>query len=158
MAPELSKRDASIARMADVMRDFMARAILFQDAVARHGGLNSTDLQSVSILISQGPATPGELAERTGLTHGGAITAVVDRLERAGYVTRERDTADRRRVIVTANLDTVMAKVGPIYGRVGQKWADYLATLTDEQIDFAVELFSRASQVNAEEIEILRLS
>jgi len=158
MAPELSKRDASIARMADVMRDFMARAVLFQDAVARHGGLNSTDLQSVSILISQGPATPGELAERTGLTHGGAITAVVDRLERAGYVTRERDTADRRRVIVTANLDTVMAKVGPIYGRVGQKWADYLATLTDEQIDFAVELFSRASQVNAEEIEILRLS
>ncbi len=144
--------------MAVVMRDFMSNAVLFQDAVARSGGLNSTDMQTVSILISQGPATPGELAERTGLTAGGAITAVVDRLERAGYITRKRDDADRRRVIVTANFETVMAKVGPIYGRVGERWADYLRTLTDEQVEFAIELFSRASKVNAEEIEFLRRS
>jgi DNA-binding MarR family transcriptional regulator len=156
MSSTLSKRDESIARMADVMRDFMANAVLFQDAVARFGGLNSTDMQTVSILMSQGPATPGELAERTGLTAGGAITAVVDRLERAGYITKERDSADRRRVIVTANVETVMAKVGPIYGRIGKRWADYLRTLTDEQIHLTVEVFSRASEINADEIARLR--
>ena len=154
--PKTSSRDASIERMAEVMREFMARAVLFQDAVARHGGINSTDMQAVSLLMSEGPATPGELAERTGLTAGGAITAVVDRLEKAGYVTRERDATDRRKVIVTANVDTVMAKVGPIYGRVGQRWADYLATLSDEQIEFANELFTRAAEVNRDEIELLR--
>lgn len=142
--------------MGDVMREFMARAVLFQDAVARHGGLNSTDMQTVSLLMSQGPATPGELAERTGLTAGGSITAVIDRLERAGYVRRERDAVDRRRVIVTPVTDTVMQQVGPIYGRVGARWADYLATLTDEQIEFANELFTRASDINREEIELLR--
>jgi len=156
MPSSTSKRDESIARVSDTVRDFMAQAVLFQDAVARFGGLNSTDLQTVSILISQGPATPGELAERTGLTAGGAITAVVDRLEKAGYATRARDETDRRRVIVTANFDTVMARVGPIYGRVGQRWTDYIETLTDEQIEFANELFARATEINREEIAHLR--
>ena len=126
-----STREESIARMADVMRDFMANAVLFQDAVARTGGLNSTDLQAVGLLMSQGPATPGELAERTGLSAGGAITAVIDRLEKAGYV-------------------------GPIYGRVGARWATYLDTLSDDQIELANELFTRASEINREEIELLR--
>lgn len=151
-----SRREAAIERMADVMREFMARAVLFQDAVARHGGINSTDMQAVGLLMSEGPATPGELAERTGLTAGGAITAVVDRLERAGYVSRERDAADRRRVIVSANADTVLERVGPIYGRVAQRWADYLSTLSEEQIDFANELFARAAEINRDEIEQLR--
>jgi DNA-binding MarR family transcriptional regulator len=154
----VSTREQAIARMADVMRDFMANAVLFQDAVARTGGLNSTDLQTVSLLMSQGPATPGELAERTGLSAGGAITAVIDRLEKAGYVTRQRDHADRRRVIVTADVDKVLQQVGPIYGRVGARWAEYLDTLTDEQIELANELFSRASQINREEIELLKES
>ena len=151
----VSTREQSISRMADVMRDFMANAVLFQDAVARTGGLNSTDLQTVSLLMSQGPATPGELAERTGLSAGGAITAVIDRLEKAGYVSRRRDQADRRRVIVTADVDKVLEQVGPIYGRVGARWAAYLDTLTDEQIELANELFARASQINREEIELL---
>src|SRR6187455_3047701 len=133
--PEKSSRDASIERMAEVMREFMARAVLFQDAVARSGGINSTDMQAVSLLMSQGPATPGELAERTGLSAGGAITAVIDRLEKAGYVSRQRDQTDRRKVIVTADVEKVLHQVGPIYGRVGARWAAYLDTLSDEQID-----------------------
>lgn len=153
-----STREQSIARMADVMRDFMANAVLFQDAVARTGGLNSTDLQAVGLLMSQGPATPGELAERTGLSAGGAITAVIDRLEKAGYVSRQRDRADRRRVIVTADVDKVLQQVGPVYGRVGARWAAYLETLTDEQIELANELFTRASEINREEIELLKES
>ena len=51
-----------------------------------------------------GPATPGWLAERTGLSTG-AVTGVVDRLERAGYATRARDPRDRRRVIVGPDLE-----------------------------------------------------
>lgn len=156
MPPKNATRAESIEHMSAVMREFMARAVLFQDAVARSGGINSTDMQAVGLLMSEGPATPGELAERTGLTAGGSITAVIDRLERAGYVTRERDAADRRRVIVTARVDTVMERVGPIYGRVGARWAEYLDTLTDEQIRFAGELFARAAEVNREEIEHLR--
>lgn len=138
------------------MSNFMARAVLFQDAVARFGGINGTDMQAVGLLMSEGPATPGELAERTGLTAGGSITAVIDRLERAGYVRRDRDQVDRRRVIVSANVDVVLARVGPIYGHVGERWSTYLATLTDEQIDVINEALTTATEINQEQIRELR--
>ena len=73
--------------MQEAMRSFMARVVLFQEAVARSVGLNSSDLQTVGLLMSEGPASPGELAERIGMTQGGAITGLIDRLEKAGYVT-----------------------------------------------------------------------
>jgi DNA-binding MarR family transcriptional regulator len=152
----VSSRSDAIDAVSNVMREFMARAVLFQDAVARSGGINSTDMQAVGLLMSEGPATPGELAERVGLTAGGAITAVIDRLEQAGYVTRRRDPDDRRKVIVTASVDTVMERVGPIYGRVGARWADYLATLSEEQIVFANQLFTQAAEINRQEILFLR--
>jgi len=52
--------------------------------------------------------------------------------------------------------DAVLAKVGPVYGAVGQRWADYLSTLTEEQIAFADELFTRAAEFNHDETMRLR--
>lgn len=156
MARMNASRDAAVARMGQAIRDFMARAVLFQDTVARSAGLNSSDLQLVGLLMSHGPATPGELAARTGLTAGGAITTAVDRLERAGYVRRERDTGDRRRVIVHAEPEKVLDAVGSIYGRIGDCWDAYMATLSDEQLEFAIELFNRAAEINREEVERLQ--
>ena len=60
--------------------------------------MNLTDLQCLAILTSAGPVTAGQLAETMGLTTG-AVTGVINRLERAGYVLR-RHPADGRRVVV----------------------------------------------------------
>lgn len=156
MSDTPSTRAAAIERQGEVMREFMARAVLFQEAVARSGGLNGSDLQAVGLLMSEGPATPGELAARTGLTAGGAVTAMIDRLERAGFVTRTRDRADRRRVIVAAAPQALMSRVGDVYARVSQRWNEYLDTLSDEQIAFANEFLERAARLNQEETEALR--
>ena len=114
-APE---RTALITAAGDVMRELMARAVLFQDAVAKSAGLNATDMQCANLLLLYGPATPGELAGLAGLTAGGAITGALDRLERAGLVRRSRDGADRRRVVVTADADELWRRVGPSYERI----------------------------------------
>lgn len=156
MSEPSARRAAALARQGEAMQEFMARAVLFQDAVARSAGVNSTDLQAVGLLLSSGPATPGELAARTGLTAGGAVTAMIDRLERAGYVRRTRDENDRRRVIVTADPEPILASVGPVYGRVAARWNAYLETLSDEQIEFAAELLGRAAELNREETDRLR--
>jgi DNA-binding transcriptional ArsR family regulator len=142
--------------MGEAMRSFMARVVLFQDAVARSVGLNGSDLQAVGLLMSEGPASPGELAERIGLTPGGAITGLIDRLEKAGYVSRRRDDRDRRRVLVVANEARVIADVGHIYGRVAQRWNEYVATLTDDEVAAGTRIFAAAAEVNREEIERLR--
>jgi DNA-binding MarR family transcriptional regulator len=149
-------RQARMREMAEAMRVFMARAILFQEAVARSAGLNATDLQCANLLILHGPATPGELAERAGLTAGGGITAVIDRLERAGLVHRSRDTADRRRVVVTADAAALGRRVGATYGRIGQRWAAYLEQLDDDQLTLATELLTRAAELNHDETVRLR--
>jgi DNA-binding MarR family transcriptional regulator len=73
----------------------------FDQAVADAVGLNRTDLRCVDVLVLEGPVSAGRLAAVTGLTTG-AMTTALDRLERAGLVRRERDTVDRRRVLVYA--------------------------------------------------------
>ena len=138
------------------MRDFQARSVVFQDAVARSVGLNGTDVQAVGLLLNEGPATPGELAARTGLTAGGAVTAMIDRLERAGYVTRSRDESDRRRVIVAADADALMADLGPVYARVSELWGEFLETLSVEQVEFAAALLQAAADVNRRAVEEIR--
>lgn len=71
----------------------------FDDAVAEAAGVNRTDMRCLDIIGLEGPVTAGRLAEATGLTSG-AMTTALDRLERAGYARRVRDTTDRRRVLV----------------------------------------------------------
>ncbi|HEX5535002.1 MAG TPA: MarR family transcriptional regulator [Actinomycetales bacterium] len=145
-----------MAQMHEAMQDFIAHAVLFQDAVARSVGLNSSDMQAVGLLMAKGPASPSDLAKMTGLTRGGAITGAIDRLERAGYVHRQPDPNDRRRVVVVADEEKVMSDVGPVYGRVAQKWTRYLRTLEDGQLAFATELFRRAAEINRVEVEDLQ--
>lgn len=75
------------------------------EAVALQFGLNRTDLRCLGILYRRGRVTAGELAEESGLTPG-AITTVLDRLERGGYANRVPDPADRRRVMVVSTVAT----------------------------------------------------
>jgi DNA-binding MarR family transcriptional regulator len=149
-------RDALIKQMNETMRLFMARAVLYQDAVAKSAGMNATDLQCANLLLLHGPTTAGELAERAGLTAGGAITGVIDRLERAGLVHRDRDTNDRRRVVITADARKLGERVGHVYARIGERWGEYIAGLDDEQVAFIIDFLTTATTLNREETENLR--
>jgi DNA-binding MarR family transcriptional regulator len=149
-------RPELLADMAATMRTFMAHAVLFQEAVAKAVGINATDLQCANLLLLHGPCTPGELAERAGITAGGAVTTVIDRLERAGLARRERSGTDRRKVLVIADEAALWRRVGPSYQRIGQRWDDHLETFTDEQLEFAVALLARAAELNAEGTAHLR--
>jgi DNA-binding MarR family transcriptional regulator len=153
-----AKRDELIEQMGTAMRLFMAHAVLYQDAVARWAGLHATDLQCAGLLLLEGPMTPSELAARTGLTSGGAVTAVIDRLEAAGLATRTRDETDRRRVQITANADALLARVGPVYARVAARWDEYLHNLSDDQITLTTEVLNHAAALNREEVDWLRSS
>jgi DNA-binding MarR family transcriptional regulator len=78
----------------------------FDQAVADAIGINRTDLRCLDVIQREWPVRAGRLADQTGLTTG-AITTVLDRLERAGYARRVRDPNDRRRVLVEPTLDAL---------------------------------------------------
>lgn len=80
-------------------RRFRVQMGFFEQAVAERLGMNRTDLHVIALLHDAGSMTAGEVAQATNLTTG-AVTAVIDRLERSGWARRERDPADRRRVVV----------------------------------------------------------
>jgi DNA-binding MarR family transcriptional regulator len=120
-------------------REMSARIILFHQAIASRFGLNATDYKCMDIAKYEAAVTAGRLAELTGLTTG-AITAALDRLERAGFVQRERDAADRRRVVVRA-LPAAQEKLAPFFAELGgamtrlhEKYtSDELALILDYQ-------------------------
>src|SRR5580692_10867909 len=87
---------------------------LMSQAAADRIGINPTDLNCLNILSFSGQLTAGELARATGLTTA-SITGVVDRLEQAGFVRRERDATDRRRVVVHLDLDKALRDVAPVF-------------------------------------------
>jgi DNA-binding MarR family transcriptional regulator len=148
--------DEGLEAGALAMRDFMAYAVLFQDAVARKAGLNGTDVQALGLLLRNGPMTAGALADQAGLTAGGAITAVIDRLASAGLVARSADPGDRRRVLITADPQVAWSRLAPWYADVTERWNAYLAGLSSTEAALVVAAISTAAQINREELARLR--
>ncbi|WP_037366102.1 MarR family winged helix-turn-helix transcriptional regulator [Nakamurella lactea] len=85
-------------------RRLSAAVVMFHQALADRMGLSAADHKALDIIDRSGPLTAGALAEQTGLTRS-AITALVDRLVRVGYASRDPDPDDRRRVLITAVID-----------------------------------------------------
>jgi DNA-binding MarR family transcriptional regulator len=85
--------------LISAVRVLTRSSLLFQNAIAEKMKLNVSDAECIDFLIEMGPSTAGDLAKITRLTTG-AITNVIDRLEKAGYVKREKDPKDRRKVMV----------------------------------------------------------
>jgi DNA-binding MarR family transcriptional regulator len=88
-------------RGAVLGRELSTAVVMFHEAVGAYLGVSAGDQRALTLIGRDGPMSAGQLAEKTGLTPG-AVTGMIDRLERAGLARREHDTGDRRRVLVTA--------------------------------------------------------
>jgi len=98
-AGEERGRRALVEELRQELRGYQSALDAFDEAVSQRLGVNRTDLRCLDLLEQRQPLTAGALAGASGLSSG-AVTFVIDRLERAGLVQRRRDAADRRRVLV----------------------------------------------------------
>jgi DNA-binding MarR family transcriptional regulator len=119
---------------------------LMGTAAADKIGINATDLNCLNILSFSGHMTAGELARATGLTTA-SITGVVDRLEEAGFVTRERDPHDRRRVVIQINLDRAMQDVAAVFLPMLRAWREMASRYSDDELRLIVDFYARMEQV-----------
>jgi DNA-binding MarR family transcriptional regulator len=149
------RRSALLAELSTESRRYMAAYALFNQAVADHLRIHPTDLQCLNLLsLEAEPVTTGRIAELTGLTTGSA-TRLVDRLERAGYVTRERDTADRRRVLV-ATVPERMAEFGAVWERLSADWAAMFEAYDDDEVALLIAHMRRTVELGAGQTARLR--
>ncbi|MFC7548562.1 MarR family winged helix-turn-helix transcriptional regulator [Plantactinospora sp. GCM10030261] len=99
----VTRREVLQSGIVDALRDYSLDAQHVGHAFANLHGLGATDLQAlIAVMDAEGkgePITPGRLGEQLNLSSG-SVTALIDRLERAGHIRRDRDTADRRKVFL----------------------------------------------------------
>ena len=126
----------------------------FGQTVAIRFGLSESDIEALELLIDSGAATAGALSDLMGLTTG-AITRVIDRLERAGYVRRVPDPADRRRVIVEVVPDKIAA-VQAAMDRLGEKGALEIGQYTEAELAVINDFLTRMADITRDEAAAMR--
>jgi DNA-binding MarR family transcriptional regulator len=117
--------------------------------------MNITDHKCADILLRTGPIAAGELARRTGLTTG-AITGVIDRLERTGFVRRAADPDDRRRVIIEPLPRRIEQVIGPLFASMAQATAELCARYTTPELQVVRDFAARAHQMAYSQARQLR--
>jgi DNA-binding MarR family transcriptional regulator len=118
-------------------------------------GINATDLNCLNIVALTGPMTAGELARATGLTTA-SITGVLDRLEEGGFVRRERDPHDRRRVIVDLKLGPGLREIAPTFGPLVKAWRSTAAQYSDDELRLILRFQRQVEEVMRDQLGRLR--
>ncbi len=126
------------------IRKFLMAGIFFNAQAAERAGLGLTDMQMLHMLQLHGSATPGKLAASTGLSSGG-VTVALDRLEKAGYIRREPNPADRRSLLVNL-VPTKLRKLAGMYEGIEHETRRLLATLPERDLQAVVRFFETMSR------------
>lgn len=139
-------------------RELSDAIVFFHEAIAAHVGMNVTEWKCLGLLDQHGPLTASRLAELSGFTTG-AITGIVDRLERAGYVRRRPNPDDRRSVIVEAvYVKELKDRVIPIFQSLGQAMAQIVAQYSQSELAAIARFLSGTTDVLRNETTKLRHS
>jgi DNA-binding MarR family transcriptional regulator len=146
-APRATPRERLLIALDEAIRKVGAQAVLISDLVATRVGINSTDLECLDLLQLDGPSTAGQMSTRSGLTTG-ATTAMIDRLERAGYVRRRRDADDRRLVVVEV-LEHCGSHIAPLYQPIQKDLETVHARYSNRELGIVVRYLTEALEAGA---------
>ncbi len=137
-------------------REMATAIITFHETVARRLGMSAAESRCLGVLNDLKLATPGQLAQATGLTTG-AITGIVDRLEKAGYASREPNPNDRRSLLIRIRqTDKIAAQLGPIYGSLAAAMTDMSGQYTPQQLVIIDRYLTQTIDVLKTETEKLK--
>lgn len=140
-----AKSRAELLReLEHAMRKSSAQGTIYASAVADSAGVSTSDMDCMDFLNLEGRMTAGRLAELTGLTTG-AITGVVDRMEKAGLVRRERDAQDRRKVFIVPAEES-MARLGRLYSPLQRAMEQQSNRYTDAELRLLLRYASESYQ------------
>jgi DNA-binding MarR family transcriptional regulator len=150
----VSPREQLLVSLEQAIRKVGAHAVLVSDLVATRVGINCTDLECLDLLQLAGPTTAGRVAAHSGLTTG-ATTAMIDRLERAGYVRRQRDPKDRRVVVVEVQHQCI-PHIASLYERIQKELEAVNSRFTNRELAIVVRYLNEALEAGARHVAWLQ--
>jgi DNA-binding MarR family transcriptional regulator len=136
------------------MRSYQRSVDAFDEAAAIYLGVNRTDLRCLDVLLEQGQATPGYLADALGLTTG-SVTAMLDRMEKLDYVERSPDPTDRRRVEVRPTARAV-ALAGRLWGPLVEEGGRVLARYSKADLELLIDVLRQIQELQEAHTERVR--
>jgi DNA-binding MarR family transcriptional regulator len=147
-------RKSNLENLARALRAFLSASDAFDETLGKVLGLNPTDLRCVDLLDQHGTMTAGALADLAGLSTG-AVTFLLDRLERAGFVRRVRDAQDRRRVHVEL-VPRARERVFELHAPLVESWRASAQHFSVSDLQLVAAFLNEGTKVYEAQVPVLR--
>lgn len=152
----MMNREVIIQAINQKFREISTETIMFHQAIADVLGLHITDHKVLDFIYRYGPMPAGRLSELTSLTTG-AVTGIIDRLEKTGYVRRVNDPKDRRRTIIELTRNKkLQRKLEDIFTPLSMRMHKVLSSYSDNELAFLFNVLTKSLEQSHEELMKLR--
>lgn len=138
-----------INRFRTASRQYSDASIFMHEAIARKAGLSGADHKYLGLILQYKELTAGDISKLTGLTTG-AVTGLIDRLEKKKLLKRQFTKEDRRKVIIIPNVENSTNLLQPIFSELQQKTAGLIASFSEKEIQIVERYFTEATAVMIE--------
>lgn len=149
-----TRRRELIGALPLALREVLARLMGLNQSIGGPLSLNTVELLCLDLVGRHGPITPGHLAEMCGIRPA-TITGILDRLEDDGWVQRERDAQDRRRVFVQARLERAPELLGR-YGGMTRALREISSDYSDAELAVLLDFLTKVSEAGKNEAAVLQ--
>jgi DNA-binding MarR family transcriptional regulator len=150
-----SRKPALGDRLGDLVRESQRGTDITDDLLCQLLGINRSDARCLDILDQRGRMTAGALAHESGLSTG-AITAVIDHLEKAGYAKRVPDPSDRRRVMVELTDKARQAGYELMAEPMMVAGETLIERYSERDLELMIDFMERAAEIRENHIAWLR--
>ena len=146
------KRSELLKRLWGLGRQISTETVFLHQAIAQTAGLNATDTKCIDLILrNEGDrVTAGWLSRHSGLTTG-AVTHILDRLEKRRYIRRVRDLEDRRRVFIQVRPESLKT-LAPKYEAIGNAYKEVLEDFSDEELRLICHYLEKTSEISRQEL------
>lgn len=138
-----------IRQFREASRQYSDASVFMHEAIARKAGLSSADHKYLGLILQYESITAGEISKITGLTTG-AVTGLIDRLEKKELLKRQFAKEDRRKVFIIPDLENSMKLLGSIFDELQQKTTALISTFSETEIKIIERYFKEATLIMKE--------
>lgn len=150
----MSRRGELQGELTLALRELRGRLFQVNQSVGEHLGLGTTELEFMDAIARVGPVTPGWLASASGLSPA-TVTGILDRMEKGGWIRRERDVEDRRKVLVHVQAERV-PELFRIYSPMLGRYAEILKKYSEKDLELLLTFLRQVRDAGDQAVEEIR--